>query len=94
MRVLKWIFDRVHGRGHAIVSPLGWMPAFDDLDWQGLSDMTPKRFGELTRVDKEAWAQELRSQSEFFGKLGAHLPPIFSQIQAALTNHLAATGDA
>jgi phosphoenolpyruvate carboxykinase (GTP) len=36
MRVLKWIIDRCEGRASAIESPLGWLPGWDDLTWEGL----------------------------------------------------------
>jgi len=31
MRVLKWIIDRVHGRGYGIESPMGFMPRLKTL---------------------------------------------------------------
>ncbi len=36
MRVLEWIVGRVRGRAAAIESPIGWMPRYDDLRWEGL----------------------------------------------------------
>ena len=35
MRILKWIFERCEGSGHATETPLGLAPAYDDLDWRG-----------------------------------------------------------
>src|SRR3954453_19324092 len=62
-RVLKWIVDRVRGRAYAIESPLGWMPRYDDLDWNGL-DFSREQFTELMAVDRETWKQEVFSIEE------------------------------
>lgn len=73
MRVLKWIIDRVHGRGHAVESPIGYMPTYEDIDWTGL-DITTEQFDELMTVDKKAWKQELLAQEELFMRLSERLP--------------------
>ena len=36
MRVLAWIVDRCHGRGHAEETALGFEPGYRDLNWTGL----------------------------------------------------------
>ena len=76
MRVLKWIVDRVHGRGYALESPLGWMPTYEDLHWEGL-DYSKERFNALMAVNAQEWKNELLSQEELFTKLYDKLPKEF-----------------
>lgn len=76
MRVLKWIVERVQGRGHSIESPLGWMPQYQDLDWRGM-DFSKEKFSHLMKLDREAWKQELLSHEMLFSKLYDRLPKEF-----------------
>ena len=76
MRVLQWIFERCQGRSGAVQTPLGSMPRFEDLDWKGLEKLSPSQFEELSKIDNDAWKEELSSHDELFGKLGAHLPTV------------------
>jgi phosphoenolpyruvate carboxykinase (GTP) len=77
MRVLKWVVDRVHGRGYGIESPLGWMPRYEDLEWKGLEDFPEQRFHDLMTVDREAWKKEVSSHEDLFSKLYDKLPKEF-----------------
>lgn len=77
MRVLKWIVERSRGRGYAIESPLGWMPKYDDLSWEGLESFTPDNFSKLMSISSDEWKTELLNQQEFFSKLYDRLPKEF-----------------
>ncbi|NTU96356.1 MAG: phosphoenolpyruvate carboxykinase (GTP) [Chlorobiaceae bacterium] len=88
MRVLKWIVDRVHGRAAAIESPLGWMPKYDAVEWDGLEQMTIEKFSELMSVDREAWKNELLSHEELFEMIYDRLPKEFSLIRELLLSTL------
>lgn len=78
MRVLKWIVDRVHGRGYALESPLGWMPRYEDIEWEGLESFPREKFThELMAVDREEWKAEVLSHETLFAKLYDRLPKEF-----------------
>ncbi len=74
MRVLKWIFDRVHGRATAKQTNLGWMPNYEDIDWTGLDGFSEKQFNELMEIDAEIWKHELETHEELFEELKKRLP--------------------
>ena len=74
IRVLKWIVERANNHGKAIESPIGWMPRYKDLCWDGLEGFTEERFAELMAVDRQAWMSEILSHDELFMKLYDRLP--------------------
>ncbi len=74
MRVLKWIFDRCHGRANADETPLGWVPAAAAFDTTGLADFTAENLETLQEIDAEEWRREVISQDELFISLYARIP--------------------
>jgi phosphoenolpyruvate carboxykinase (GTP) len=87
MRVLKWVVDRVHGRASATESPLGWMPTYDAMHWDGL-DFSEEKFTALMTVDREQWKQELLGHQDLFDKLYDRLPREFLAIRQLLLSGL------
>jgi phosphoenolpyruvate carboxykinase (GTP) len=77
MRVLKWIVDRVHGRGKALESPLGFMPRYEDMEWKGLNFSRETFTQELMAVNREEWKQELMLHDHLFTQLYDKLPKEF-----------------
>jgi len=73
MRVLKWIVDRVRGRALGKEAPIGWMPRYEDMAWQG-SDFSRHTFELLQMVEREVWKNEVVAQEELFQSLQNHLP--------------------
>ncbi len=76
MRVLKWVLDRVHGRGFAVESPLGWMPRHEDLYWEGLT-YDKDKFYSLMGVSREAGQAEARAHEDLFDNFFDRLPKEF-----------------
>jgi phosphoenolpyruvate carboxykinase (GTP) len=90
MRVLKWIVDRCAGRAQGVETALGVIPRYEDLNWTGLERIERGRYEELSRVDENAWAEELKSHDELFGKLAGRLPPALESRRRSLHQKLAA----
>ncbi|HJV34821.1 phosphoenolpyruvate carboxykinase (GTP) [Geomonas sp.] len=89
MRVLKWIVDRVHGRGGtAVESPLGWMPSYENMDWTGLENVTKEQFLEMMSVDRDVWKEEILSHEELFVKMYDRLPKEFLHIRELILSGL------
>jgi len=78
MRVLQWIFRRCSAQAGAVESPLGFMPAYSDIDWSGL-DFDRSLYDVAIRVDREQWTRELARHDTLFSKIGSRGP---SQLQA------------
>jgi phosphoenolpyruvate carboxykinase (GTP) len=74
MRILKWIVDRVRGRTQGKETPIGWVPRYSDIEWEGLA-FSEQSFDQLQTVDRTAWRLEIMSHEELFLELHDHLPP-------------------
>lgn len=74
MRVLKWIFERVHGRAGGEKNILGTSPRFEDLDWTGLESFSRQAFEKLTAIDGQGWVEEAKNHREALAKYGAQMP--------------------
>jgi phosphoenolpyruvate carboxykinase (GTP) len=81
-RVLKWIVERLDGRGSAVETPIGHVPAPDAVDLTGL-DLPPEDLEAALRVDKEEWEAELPQVTEWFKRFGDKLPAVlWSELDA------------
>jgi phosphoenolpyruvate carboxykinase (GTP) len=86
-RVLKWIVDRLEGRVEGVRTPIGVLPAKDELDLEGL-DVPDRDLHLLLSVDAEVWKQEAALMPEYFAKFGERLPQEIREQQAALAERL------
>ena len=87
MRILKWIIERARGRGRAHETPLGWAPAYEDIEWQGL-DFSKEKWDRVMSVDKELWHKEIVQHEELFVKLYDRLPKEFIYVKELITSGL------
>ncbi|MBU6342946.1 MAG: phosphoenolpyruvate carboxykinase (GTP) [Bacteroidetes bacterium] len=87
MRVLRWIIQRTKGRASAVESPIGWMPRYEDMDWNGL-DFSKEEFAKIMTIAREPWKQELLSHEELFSRLYDKLPKEFFFMRELLLSAL------
>jgi phosphoenolpyruvate carboxykinase (GTP) len=78
VRVLKWILERVEGRGTAQETPIGYVPARNGLTLDGIK-VSDQALKELLRVNPEDWDAEMDDSKQFLGKFGGRLPRQISE---------------
>jgi phosphoenolpyruvate carboxykinase (GTP) len=74
MRVLEWIFKRCNGAAAGYETQIGWTPAFEDFNIQGLDGFTKETYNKCMAFNRAEWKAELVSQGELFIDLYDHLP--------------------
>jgi phosphoenolpyruvate carboxykinase (GTP) len=72
-RVLKWIVDRIEHQAGGQDTPIGTVPAVEDLDLDGL-DIDGDDVARALAVDAAEWRQELALIEEWFEFVGDKLP--------------------
>jgi phosphoenolpyruvate carboxykinase (GTP) len=72
-RVLKWVLERVAGRGDATETPIGLVPTPESLDTTGL-DLSDAAVAALLAVDEDEWRREIPLIEEHYAKFGDRLP--------------------
>ena len=88
-RVLEWVFERTAGRGEAVETPIGRVPAAGQIDISGL-DVSDDDLAELLRVDPADWKAEVPSIEEHYAQFGDHLPPALRAQLDALAKRVGA----
>jgi phosphoenolpyruvate carboxykinase (GTP) len=86
-RVLKWIVERISGKGEAVETPIGYLPAKDAIDTSGL-DVSGQQMDELLNVDIDEWLNEIQSIREHYERFEDKLPEALSEELEALESRL------
>lgn len=74
MRVLEWIVKRCRGAIPGHETQIGWTPAFEDFNTEGLEGFTREAYDKAMAFNNAEWKAELFSQSELFIDLYDYLP--------------------
>src|SRR5437879_13294307 len=65
VRVLKWILERVQGKGKAAETPVGWVPTPDGLTIDGM-EVSRSTMEVLLRVGADDWPTGLVDSKKYY----------------------------
>ena len=88
-RVLKWIVDRVEGKGEAVKTPIGFLPTEGAIDTTGLN-VSKETMDALLTIDKQKWIKETAEIEAYHSKFGEKLPQGIKDELKALKERLEA----
>lgn len=90
LRVLEWIMKRAFDEVDAVETEIGYMPKPEDINIEGLSDVTLDTMKSLLSVDKDLWKEDVKNIKEFYAKFDEFdtLPQELKDELAALEKRL------
>jgi phosphoenolpyruvate carboxykinase (GTP) len=78
IRVIKWILERIDGKGDYVETPIGILPAHGAIEISDLN-LPEGTCDKLCEVDKAAWLEEVNEMREYYKIFGDKLPKQLSE---------------
>jgi phosphoenolpyruvate carboxykinase (GTP) len=88
LRVLEWMIARIEGRVDGVETPIGTVPANDELKLDGLK-LDRAKLDDLLDVDNAGWQVELAAIGEYLDTFAPRLPQRLRNEQQRVAQALA-----
>ena len=88
LRVLDWILARCEDKVDAVETAIGYVPKAEDINIEGLEDVTIDTIKDLLTVDKASWLEDVQNIKEFYALVGDRVPAEMYEELAALEARL------
>ena len=94
IRVLKWVCERIEGKGKARETPIGFLPTPDAIDMTGYVDANRDQacmkatMEALLSVDVEGWKKEIAAVAKSYEPFGNRMPFALKAKLAEIQNKL------
>ena len=88
LRVLDWILARCEDKVDAVETAIGYVPKAEDINIEGLEDVTLDTIKDLLTVDKASWLEDVQNIKEFYALVGDRVPAEMYEELAALEARL------
>ena len=83
------LLKRIEGTVDAVETPIGLVPKAEDINIEGLDDITVDTVKGLLQIDKDNWREEVKGIKEFYAKFGDKLPKELAKQVEELESKLA-----
>ena len=88
MRVLDWILQRCENEVEARETAIGYIPYAQDINVEGLEDITVDTIEGLLSVDKDSWLEDVENIKSFYAQVGERVPATLYEELSALEARL------
>ena len=69
-----WMLDRCEGKVDAVETPIGYVPKAEDINIEGLSDITLDVLKGLLEIDNDLWLEDVKGVEELYDQIGERVP--------------------